>query len=83
MEVTRQRAENLREGIKRLNVQHYGQAVGSVTVSCGVACFPDHGNTGNDIIRAADAALYRAKKAGRDRTVVASTTKKLKKSTVR
>jgi diguanylate cyclase (GGDEF)-like protein len=42
----------------------------STTISLGVAMFPDHGSTGEEVIAAADAALYRAKKAGRDRVEV-------------
>ena len=38
-----------------------------ITISAGVAIFPEHGSTGKDVIRAADAALYRAKEEGRDR----------------
>jgi two-component system cell cycle response regulator len=38
----------------------------SITVSTGVAVFPDHGNTGAEVLAAADAALYAAKSAGRD-----------------
>jgi GGDEF domain-containing protein len=44
--------------------------VGSVTISAGVAMYPDHGPTGDAVRRAADAALYRAKALGRDRIVV-------------
>jgi diguanylate cyclase (GGDEF)-like protein len=38
----------------------------SVTVSIGIAVFPDHGSTGGAVLEAADAALYVAKAAGRD-----------------
>jgi len=38
-----------------------------LTVSAGVATFPDHARTGQDLIFAADQALYEAKHAGRDR----------------
>jgi diguanylate cyclase (GGDEF)-like protein len=38
-----------------------------VTVSIGVAEFPGHGETGREIIAAADAALYEAKRSGRNR----------------
>ena len=68
---TRRRAEQLRELANSLTVSHRGQPLGSVTISLGVAAFPDHGETGDAIIRASDAALYRAKRAGRDQVVIA------------
>jgi two-component system, cell cycle response regulator len=37
-----------------------------ITVSIGVAVFPDHGDLASDVLEAADAALYAAKSAGRD-----------------
>ncbi|MGA8114627.1 MAG: diguanylate cyclase [Actinocatenispora sp.] len=43
-----------------------------VTVSIGVAVYPDHGATGQDVLDAADDALYEAKAAGRDTWRVAS-----------
>jgi diguanylate cyclase (GGDEF)-like protein len=71
LEVTRQRAEQLREGIKHLHVHHMGQALGPLMLSLGVAGYPDHGLTATTLVRAADAALYRAKREGRDRVMVA------------
>lgn len=38
----------------------------SVTVSIGIAVYPDHGDTGPRVLAAADNALYAAKAAGRD-----------------
>lgn len=70
---TLKRAEQLREGIKQLQVHYRDQMLGVVTVSLGVAAFPTHGSTSEAIMKAADAALYRAKAEGRDRVVVAST----------
>jgi diguanylate cyclase (GGDEF)-like protein len=43
----------------------------SFTVSVGVAAAPRHGHTGRELVAAADAALYAAKRAGRNRTEIA------------
>ncbi len=63
------RAEHLRLQVQGL----FGEAgaIGTVTASFGVACFPSHGATGEAVVRAADAALYRAKHLGRNRVAVA------------
>ncbi len=66
LEIAQQRAERLREDSKRLEISLNGQFLGSVTFSVGIACFPDHGTTGEQLLHAADLALYRAKAAGRD-----------------
>jgi diguanylate cyclase (GGDEF)-like protein len=42
-------------------------AAGDITVSLGVACFPADGVTSSHLIAAADRALYRAKREGRNR----------------
>jgi two-component system cell cycle response regulator len=39
----------------------------AVTVSIGIAAYPDHGRTAADVLHAADTALYAAKREGRDR----------------
>jgi len=44
-----------------------GTAQHPVTMSAGVAARPPHGTTGDDLIRAADEALSRSKRAGRNR----------------
>jgi len=70
LEVARQRAEQLREAFKHLNTPYGEQILGPATLSAGVAVFPEHGSTGEDLLRAADQALYRAKAKGRDRVVI-------------
>ena len=60
------RAETIREGIKKLELKHEGENLKSITISIGVSCFPDDGTNVEDLIRAADRALYQAKKDGRD-----------------
>jgi diguanylate cyclase (GGDEF)-like protein len=71
LEVVRKRAEELRLAAKRLKVWHVYRWLGSVTLSLGVAVFPDHGPSAKAVLQAADEALYRAKQAGRDRVWVA------------
>ena len=71
LETTGERAENLRQAVKALQVKYQGRFLKSTTLSLGVAIFTDHGHTAEEIITAADAALYRAKQAGRDRVEIA------------
>jgi diguanylate cyclase (GGDEF)-like protein len=65
------RAEELRHEVHRLVAQYRRQPLGSITVSIGLASLPEHGVTPQDLVAAADRALYRAKSDGRDRTVAA------------
>lgn len=65
------RLDALRLAIKQINVKHGSEARVIVTGSTGVAMFPEHGDTGETLLLAADRALYRAKAAGRDRVMVA------------
>ena len=73
LDIIRQRVEALRLGIKQLYVRHRGQSLGTVTVSAGIAMFPEHAAAGEALLRAADRALYRAKAEGRDRVASAET----------
>jgi diguanylate cyclase (GGDEF)-like protein len=50
-----------------------GNGVPRVTASIGVAFFPRDGAELDDVVRAADAAMYQAKAEGRDRIVLAPT----------
>ncbi len=65
------RAEEIREAIRGLRVTHEGRPLEPVRCSMGVAAFPEHGGVGSALLRAADAALYRAKREGRDQVVLA------------
>ena len=67
------RAESMRQEIKHLNVQYAGQLLGAISISMGLAIFPDHGTTISEVLQAADQALYRAKREGRDRVSVWAT----------
>ena len=71
LSATQERAENLRQAVQALQVKYQDRLLKSPTLSLGVAVFPDHGATTEEVIAAADAALYRAKQAGRDRVEIA------------
>jgi diguanylate cyclase (GGDEF)-like protein len=43
----------------------------TITISAGVAAFPTHGKTRDEMVRAADSGLYAAKQAGRNRICLA------------
>jgi diguanylate cyclase (GGDEF)-like protein len=58
--------------MRELQVIHQGRSIGTVTVSIGVAALPQHGTSSKELLEAADAALYCAKREGRDRVIVAS-----------
>ncbi|GAA2610204.1 hypothetical protein GCM10010399_46250 [Dactylosporangium fulvum] len=65
-------AERLGEAVRRSPVIVVSSTVGQpprripVTVSIGIAVYPDHGSTGQAVLEAADDALYAAKAGGRD-----------------
>ena len=70
-EVTRERAERICAYARQLHLQFEEQSLAAIGLSLGVAVFPEHGAASTGILRAADAALYRAKHEGRDRVIVA------------
>lgn len=69
--VTLERAERICEYARHFHLQFDGQSLAAVTISLGVALFPEHGATSTAILRAVDAALYRAKHEGRGRVFAA------------
>jgi diguanylate cyclase (GGDEF)-like protein/PAS domain S-box-containing protein len=62
-EAALRRAQELREAVEGLEVAHIGVEVW-ITVTVGVATFPDHADAMSSLVSAADAAMYRAKRAG-------------------
>jgi diguanylate cyclase (GGDEF)-like protein/putative nucleotidyltransferase with HDIG domain len=61
-------AERIRTEVDRT----FAGSNGHLTVSFGIATFPLHGQTADSLLRAADQALYAAKRLGRNRTVISS-----------
>jgi len=71
MQIATQRAEEIRKAVQELQLKYEDHDLSGITISLGVAVFPDHGTTEEALIRAADQALYDAKYRGRDRVVSA------------
>lgn len=66
-------AQTIYVAVAALLLAHAGSDVGIVSVSIGVAAFvPSHGSDPAELVGAADAALYNAKNAGRNRIVIAT-----------
>jgi len=66
----RERAELIRTGAARLKVKAGGRTLDPVTLSLGVAMYPENGADSESLLRAADAALYLAKREGRNRVMM-------------
>jgi diguanylate cyclase (GGDEF)-like protein len=66
------RAEQLRSKVEALVVRYVEKSLPRVTVSIGVAAFPEAGDFPDVVLKAADEALYRAKESGRNRVELSS-----------
>jgi two-component system, cell cycle response regulator len=62
-------AERIRESVGARPFAYHDTRY-RIRISIGVATFPEHGNTVETLVQAADTALYQAKSLGRNRTVV-------------
>ncbi len=60
-------AQKLRKEVAGLSFSWKGKDMKSIKISIGVASYPAHGEFSEDLIGAADEALYRAKNGGRNR----------------
>ena len=73
LDAAAERAEALRHDFYALRLPALG-GDSPPTLSAGIAVFPQHGTTQDELIRAADEALYRAKESGRDCVRTANST---------
>lgn len=71
LETAVQRAEAWRKAIEELAIV-LGNCHITFTISLGVAAYPEHGKTPDDLTRCVDQALYHAKNAGRNQISVFS-----------
>lgn len=67
-----QRAEDIRQALRKMPLTYEDRVLDPITASFGVAAYPEHGRTAEALFRAADQALYEAKRAGRDRVIAAA-----------
>jgi diguanylate cyclase (GGDEF)-like protein/PAS domain S-box-containing protein len=70
LEVGRQRAERIREVVGTVSIEFRHTHLDPVTLSLGVAAYPQHGLDQRTVLHAADMALYQAKHNGRNRVEV-------------
>jgi diguanylate cyclase (GGDEF)-like protein len=66
-EHSRERAERVLAAIGAMPIHYQGQNLGSVTLSIGLASWPEQVDNAEDLLSEADRALYRAKQLGRRR----------------
>lgn len=64
------RANTLREKIEALSVLYQEKHLPTVTISAGIACYPDHEQDIQALLRQADEALYKAKDGGRNQVQI-------------
>ncbi|MCS6993273.1 MAG: diguanylate cyclase [Anaerolineales bacterium] len=69
LEAAAHRSEELRALFEQMRIEFHGRSL-SATISLGVACFPQHGQTAEELVMRADQALYLAKQAGRNRVAI-------------
>lgn len=69
---TYERADRICELATQLQFIVDGQTLDTVTLSLGIAVYPEHGTTTADLLKAVDGALYSAKHNGRNQVAVAS-----------
>lgn len=64
------RANELLQTLRTHALFHLQQPLGYITLSCGIAAYPEHADSRHSLIKMADQALYQAKNRGRDRCVI-------------
>jgi diguanylate cyclase (GGDEF)-like protein len=67
-----ERANALRDEVGKLGLKYDNKLLGAVTLSLGVATYPEHSLETEELLKIADQCLYQSKAKGRDMVTVAS-----------
>lgn len=70
LETAKTRAEIIRNSVGHKHVHYKSKSLGSISISIGISVFPLDGIVPDDLINAADKALFFAKKSGRNKIIV-------------
>lgn len=71
LESTLKRAEELCQWINELSVKYMGDQLPAITSSVGIASYPNHANSSEELMEAVVSATFRAKQSGMDQIVIA------------
>ena len=71
LEVAERVAQRLQTAVRTSQIQHYGKVLEGITLSIGIACYPQHATSVEALVHVADIALYKAKENGRNQFVTA------------
>ena len=71
-EIAKERAETIRKSVSLINIKYENHSLDKITVSIGIAVYPQDGESATGLIDVADKALYFAKNSGRNKVVLFS-----------
>ena len=66
------RANALRSRVKGLRLQYKLENLGPLSLSAGVAAFPEHASASDELLKVADQCLYESKASGRDMVTIST-----------
>jgi diguanylate cyclase (GGDEF)-like protein len=64
-------AERLCDHVRQINLEIEEANISRITISVGMAIYPEHGHNSEELLRAADEALYQAKAHGKNQALLA------------
>jgi len=71
LKVVLDKARDIRKAVPKINLSFKGEKIKNITISIGIASYPEHGFSMKKLVSTVDKALYKAKALGRNRIEVA------------